>query len=89
LLYTDVSCRAGLLCTDLVQSSPALAEGACSSSQDLGQPCCEALPVIDLSNKARDVVCLALCLWRACGIETQVASLGERDVCVQKALGLN
>jgi len=74
-----------VLCADLVQSSPALAEGACSSSQDLGQPCREALPVIDLSNKARDVVCLALCLGRACGIEEQFASLGEREVCVQKA----
>jgi len=38
--------------------------------------------VIDLSNKARDVVCLALCLRRACGIETQVASLNEQEVCV-------
>ena len=82
MLYADVRCRADVLSADLVQSSPALAEGACSSSQDLGQPCREALPVIDLSNKARDVVCLALCLRRACGIETQVASLNEQEVCV-------
>ena len=74
-----------MLCADLVQSSPAFAEGACSSSQDLGQPCREALPVIDLSNKARDVVCLALCLGRACGVKTLFASLSEAEVCVQKA----